>query len=68
MRKKLRSEKEWEEMLHRHRCVARKRQILLAQIDAEIPYYPFSVSAYTTKERRQSMWNMFKNVIIELRP
>ena len=49
---KFRSEFETEKLLQKYRVLARKKQIELAKLDAEIPFQPFNMTQYMTPKRQ----------------
>lgn len=55
---KMRSEREMEEILHKYRVVARKRQIQLLKDDNEIPYRPYSLPAYVNTKQREKIFDI----------
>lgn len=65
---KLRSGRETEELLHRYKVIARKRQIMLLKLDAEYPIEPWNISSYMFPKRRANLWKLFKLLLIQLRP
>lgn len=67
-----RTEKETEEMLHKYRVLARKKQIQLVKLDSEYPFQPWSMSTYTNPERRihllKVIWEYLKYGVKQLMP
>ena len=47
-----RSERETEEMLHKYRVIARKKQIEMIKDELEIPFMPLSIPQYTHPKRQ----------------
>lgn len=65
---KSRSESEVEQILHKAKAVARKRQIQLALLDSEIEdINPLSMSQFTTHKRRidllKTIWSQLRSLM-----
>ena len=65
---KLRTERETEELLHKYRVIARKRQIALVKLDAEIPFQPWNILTYTEPKRRREFFKILVMYLSMLRP
>lgn len=65
---KTRSEDEMQQILHRYRVVARRRQIELVKLDNNIPFEPFNVMQYTTPTRRKQVWSVIGGYVRLLLP
>lgn len=60
----MRTEREMEEILHRHRVIARKRQIQLTIDDNLIPSQPFNLGNWTHEEKRKDILKAFGKLFI----
>ena len=65
---KSRSEAEVEQIIHKYKVIARKRQVQLALLDSEVEdIKPLSASQFTTHKRRidllKTIWSQLKEIL-----
>lgn len=69
---KTRGEVETEQLLHKYRVLARKKQIEMMKLDSEYPWEPGNLLTYTHSERRSHflkvVGEMIKNSVLAFRP
>jgi hypothetical protein len=58
-----------EDTIHRARVIERKRQVLLQQLDNELPeIYSYPLELYKGKSKREKIWNKVVRLLKELLP